>query len=165
MGLFDKFKNKKYNNIEINDEQFGKIIIKHDTGKGIYEGKIENDVDFGGELLDVYIWSKDDNNIEKIISDFKTFCNKAILLKNRIYPDFTNFLKENGVYDEEGNEIEVTEQFLRENLIFNHVELGDVVGRGKISLSGEWNSDGVLFGCSMCYDIAKDEFKYGINWA
>lgn len=118
MGLFDKFKKKNFNTIEINDKQFGKIVIKHDIDNGIYEGKIENGVDFGGDLVDVGICCSD-NNIEKIISEFKSFCNKSIILKNRVYLEFTNFLKPNGVYDEEGNELETTEQFLRENLIFH----------------------------------------------
>lgn len=153
-------KQQKYNeqyisNIEINDERFGKIIIKHDTFKRQYDGEIKN-VNFAGELLDVVLSCDDNVNLDKIIKNLKDFCDKAVLMKNRIYPELAEVLKDNDNFDEEDNLIEITEDFLREKFKFSLFNLYD---EETVELWGSWDDRGDQ-DYSIKYNINKDDFKY-----
>lgn len=154
--------NKKQNynkqnvsNIEINDERFGKIIIKHDSLKHQYDGVIKN-VNFDGKLMDASLSSDDTVNIEKIIENLKTFCDKAVLMKNRIYPELTDCLKDSDNFDGEGNLIEITEVFLREKFEFGFFHLYD---EETVELWGSWEDSGSQ-DYSIKYNINKDDFEY-----
>lgn len=153
-------KQQKYNeqyisNIEINDERFGKIIIKHDTFKRQYDGEIKN-VNFAGELLDVVLSCDDNVNLDKIIKNLKDFCDKAVLMKNRIYPELAEVLKDNDNFDEEDNLIEITEDFLREKFKFSLFNLYD---EETVELWGSWEDSGSQ-DYSIKYNINKDDFEY-----
>lgn len=154
--------NKKQNynkqnvsNIEINDERFGKIIIKHDTLKHQYDGEIKN-VNFDGELLGASLFSDDNVNIEKIINNLKNFCDKAMQIKNRIYLEFANYLQGVDNTDENGNLIEITEEFLKENFKFSSINLND---EETIEIWGFWEDSGNQ-DYSIKYNINKDDFEY-----
>lgn len=154
--------NKKQNynkqnvsNIEINDERFGKIIIKHDTLKHQYDGEIKN-VNFDGELLGASLFSDDNVNIEKIINNLKNFCDKAMQIKNRIYLEFANYLQGVDNTDENGNLIEITKEFLKENFKFSSINLND---EETIEIWGFWEDSGNQ-DYSIKYNINKDDFEY-----
>lgn len=150
-----KYNEQNISNIEINSERFGKFIIKHDAFKHQYDGEIKN-VDFDGELLDASLFSNDNVNIEKIINNLKTFCDKATQIKNRIYPEFANCLQGADNFDEDGNLIEITEEFLRENFKFSLIRLND---EETIEIWGSWEDSGNQ-DYSITYNIDKDDFKY-----
>ena len=150
-----KYNEQNISNIEINDERFGKIIIKHDTFKRQYDGEIKN-VNFAGELLDVVLSCDDNVNLDKIIKNLKDFCDKAVLMKNRIYPELAEVLKDNDNFDEEDNLIEITEDFLREKFKFSLFNLYD---EETVELWGSWDDRGDQ-DYSIKYNINKDDFKY-----
>lgn len=150
-----KYSQQYISNIEINDERFGKIIIKHDTFKHQYDGEIKN-VNFAGELLDVVLSCDDNVNLDKIIKNLKDFCDKAVLMKNRIYPELAEVLKDNDNFDEEDNLIEITEDFLREKFKFSLFNLYD---EETVELWGSWDDRGDQ-DYSIKYNINKDDFKY-----
>lgn len=150
-----KYNEQYISNIEINDERFGKIIIKHDTFKRQYDGEIKN-VNFAGELLDVVLSCDDNVNLDKIIKNLKDFCDKAVLMKNRIYPELAEVLKDNDNFDEEDNLIEITEDFLREKFKFSLFNLYD---EETVELWGSWDDRGDQ-DYSIKYNINKDDFKY-----
>ena len=150
-----KYSQQYISNIEINDERFGKIIIKHDTFKRQYDGEIKN-VNFAGELLDVVLSCDDNVNLDKIIKNLKDFCDKAVLMKNRIYPELAEVLKDNDNFDEEDNLIEITEDFLREKFKFSLFNLYD---EETVELWGSWDDRGDQ-DYSIKYNINKDDFKY-----
>ena len=156
----DDKKQQKYNeqnvsNVEINDERFGKIIIKHDTLKHEYDGEIKN-VNFDGELVDADLNIEDNVNIEKMINNLKTFCDKATQIKNRMYPEFSNYLQGGDNTDKDGNLIEITEKFLRENFKFSLIILNN---EETIEIWGSWEDSGDQ-DYSISYNIAKDRFEY-----
>lgn len=150
-----KYNEQNISNIEINDERFGKIIIKHDTFKRQYDGEIKN-VNFAGELLDVVLSCDDNVNLDKIIKNLKDFCDKAVLMKNRIYPELAEVLKDNDNFDEEDNLIEITEDFLREKFKFSLFNLYD---EETVELWGSWEDSGSQ-DYSIKYNINKDDFEY-----
>ncbi len=150
-----KYSQQYISNIEINDERFGKIIIKHDAFKHQYDGEIKN-VNFAGELLDVVLSCDDNVNLDKIIKNLKDFCDKAVLMKNRIYPELAEVLKDNDNFDEEDNLIEITEDFLREKFKFSLFNLYD---EETVELWGSWDDRGDQ-DYSIKYNINKDDFKY-----
>ncbi|MGN1384296.1 MAG: hypothetical protein ACI4XD_03265 [Clostridia bacterium] len=150
-----KYNEQNISNIEINDERFGKIIIKHDTFKHQYDGEIKN-VNIDGELLDVSLSSEDTVNIDKMIGNLKAFCDKAVLMKNRIYSELAEFLKDNDNFDEEDNLIEITENFLRENFKFSLINLYD---EETIDLWGSWEDSGSQ-DYSVKYNIVQDKFEF-----
>lgn len=150
-----KYNEQYISNIEINDERFGKIIIKHDTFKRQYDGEIKN-VNFAGELLDVVLSCDDNVNLDKIIKNLKDFCDKAVLMKNRIYPELAEVLKDNDNFDEEDNLIEITEDFLREKFKFSLFNLYD---EETVELWGSWDDRGDQ-DYSIKYNINKDDFEY-----
>ena len=150
-----KYNKQNVSNIEINDERFGKIIIKHDSLKHQYDGVIKN-VNFDGKLMDASLSSDDTVNIEKIIGNLKTFCDKAVLMKNRIYPELTDCLKDSDNFDGEGNLIEITEDFLREKFEFGFFHLYD---EETVELWGSWEDSGSQ-DYSIKYNINKDDFEY-----
>lgn len=150
-----KYNEQYISNIEINDERFGKVIIKHDTFKRQYDGEIKN-VNFAGELLDVVLSCDDNVNLDKIIKNLKDFCDKAVLMKNRIYPELAEVLKDNDNFDEEDNLIEITEDFLREKFKFSLFKLYD---EETVELWGSWDDRGDQ-DYSIKYNINKDDFKY-----
>lgn len=145
----EKYNEQNISNIEINDERFGKVIIKCDAFKHQYDGEIKN-VNFDGELLDASLSSKDTVNIEKIIGNLKTFCDRAVLMKNRIYPELAECLKDSDNFDEEDNLIEITEDFLREKFKFSLINLYD---EETVELWGSWEDSG-----NQDYSI-----KYNLN--
>ena len=150
-----KYSQQYISNIEINDERFGKIIIKHDAFKHQYDGEIKN-VNFAGELLDVVLSCDDNVNLDKIIKNLKDFCDKAVLMKNRIYPELAEVLKDNDNFDEEDNLIEITEDFLREKFKFSLFNLYD---EETVELWGSWEDSGSQ-DYSIKYNINKDDFEY-----
>lgn len=150
-----KYNEQNISNVEINDERFGKIIIKHDTLKHQYDGKIKK-VNFAGELLDVSIFSKDNVNIEKMINNLKNYCDKAMQIKNRIYPEFTNYLQGMDNTDENGNLIEITEEFLKENFKFSSINLNN---EETIEIWGSWEDSGNQ-DYSIKYSIVQDKFEF-----
>lgn len=150
-----KYNEQYISNIEIKDERFGTIIIKHDAFKHQYDGIIKN-VNFDGKLMDASLSSDDTVNIEKIIGNLKTFCDKAVLMKNRIYPELTDCLKDGDNFDGEGNLIEITEDFLREKFEFRFFNLYD---EETVELWGSWEDSGSQ-DYSIKYNINKDDFEY-----
>ncbi len=150
-----KYNEQNISNIEINDERFGRIIIKHDKLKHQYNGEIKN-VNFDGELLDASLSSDDTVNVDKIIGNLKSFCNKAVLMKDRIYPELAECLKDNDNFDEEDNLIEITEDFLREKFKFSLINLYD---EETVELWGSWEDSGNQ-DYSIIYNIIKDKFEY-----
>lgn len=149
-----KYNEQNISNIEINDERFGKIIIKHNTLKHQYDGEIKN-VNTDGELLNVSLSSNDTVNINKMIENLKVFCDKAVLMKNRIYQELANYLKENDNFDRDGNLIDITEDFLRENFKFSLINLYD---EETIDLWGSWEDSGNQ-DYSIKYNIVQDKFE------
>lgn len=149
-----KYNEQNISNIEINDERFGKIIIKHDTLKHQYDGEIKN-VNIDGELLNVSLSSNDTVNINKMIGNLKIFCDKAVLMKNRIYQELANCLKESDNFDRDGNLIDITEDFLRENFKFGLINLYD---EEMIDLWGSWEDSGNQ-DYSIKYNIVQDKFE------
>lgn len=150
-----KYNEQNISNIEIKDERFGKIIIKHDTLKHQYEGEIKK-VNIDGELLDVSLSSRDTVNIDKLIGNLKNFCDKAVLMKNRIYQELADYLKESDNFDREGNLIEITEIFLRENFKFSLINIYD---EETIDLWGSWEDSGNQ-DYSIKYNIIQDKFEF-----
>ena len=150
-----KYNEQNVSNIEINDERFGKIIIKHDTLKHQYDGEIKN-VNIDGEFLDVSLSSNDTVNIDKLIRNLKDFCDKAVLMKNRIYQELADSLKESDNFDKDGNLIDITEDFLRENFKFGLINLYD---EETIDLWGSWEDSGSQ-DYSIKYNINQDDFEY-----
>lgn len=151
----EKYNEQNISNIEINDERFGRIIINHDKFKHQYDGEIKN-VNFDGELIDADLSSNDTVNIEKRIENLKTFCDRAVLMKNRIYPELAECLKDSDNFDEEDNLIEITEDFLREKFKFSLINLYD---EETVELWGSWeNSESQDY--SIIYNITKDKFEY-----
>lgn len=151
---------KKYNeqyvsNIEIHDERFGNIIIVHDSFKHEYKGLIKK-VNFDRQLLDVDIWCDDNLNLEKMIENLKLFCDNAVQMKRRIYPELTDNLKNGDHFDENGNSIEITEQFLREKFRFSSISLSS---EETVELEGSWEDSGSQ-DYSISYNIANDKFEY-----
>lgn len=151
----EKYNEQNISNIEINDERFGKVIIKRDAFKHQYDGEIKN-VNFDGELLNASLSSKDTVNIEKIIENLKTFCDRAVLMKNRIYPELAECLKDSDNFDEEDNLIEITEDFLREKFKFSLINLYD---EETVELWGSWEDSGNQ-DYSIKYNINQDDFEY-----
>ena len=149
-----KYNEQNISNIEINDERFGKVIIKHDTLKHQYDGEIKN-INIDGELLSVSLSSSDTVNINKMIENLKVFCDKAVLMKNRIYQELTNCLKGNDNFDRDGNLIDITEDFLRENFKFSLINLYD---EETIDLWGSWEDSGNQ-DYSIKYNIVQDKFE------
>ena len=151
----EKYNEQNISNIEINDERFGKVIIKRDAFKHQYDGEIKN-VNFDGELLNASLSSKDTVNIEKIIENLKTFCDRAVLMKNRIYPELAECLKDSDNFDEVDNLIEITEDFLREKFKFSLINLYD---EETVELWGSWEDSGNQ-DYSIKYNINQDDFEY-----
>lgn len=151
----EKYNEQNISNIEINDERFGKVIIKRDAFKHQYDGEIKN-VNFDGELLNASLSSKDTVNIEKIIENLKTFCDRAVLMKNRIYPELAECLKDSDNFDEVDNLIEITEDFLREKFKFSLINLYD---EETVELWGSWE-DSENQDYSIKYNINQDDFEY-----
>lgn len=149
-----KYNEQNISNIEINDERFGKIIIKHDALKHQYDGKIKN-VNIDGELVDVSLSSNDTVSINKMVENLKVFCDKAVLMKNRIYQELANCLKENDNFDRDGNLIDITEDFLRENFKFSLINL---YNEETIDLWGSWEDSGNQ-DYSIKYNIVQDKFE------
>ena len=156
----DAKRQKKYNeqnisNIEINDERFGRIIIKHDSVKHQYSGQIEK-VKFDRQILTADLWCDDSLNLEKMIENLKNFCDKAVSMKRRIYLELANSLKDRDNYDENDNLIEITEQFLREKFRLSGISLGN---EETVELEGSWEDSGSQ-DYSISYNIANDKFEY-----
>ena len=149
------YNKQNISNIEINDERFGKIIIKHDELKHKYDGEIKN-VNFAGESLEASLFSNDNVNIEKMINNLKNFCDKAMQIKNRIYPELTKYLQGMDNTDKNGNLIEITEEFLKENFKFSSINLDN---EETIEVWGSWEDSGSQ-DYSIKYNINKDDFEY-----
>ena len=150
-----KYNEKNVSKIEINDEKLGKIIIKHDTLKHQYDGEIKN-VNLDGELLDVSLSSEDTVNIDKLIGNLNDFCDKVVLIKNRIFQELADYLKESDNFDRDGNLIEITEDFLRENFKFGLINLYD---EENIDLWGSWEDSGNQ-DYSIKYNVVQDKFEF-----
>ena len=150
-----KYNEKNISKIEINDEKLGKIIIKHDTLKHQYDGEIKN-VNLDGELLDVSLSSEDTVNIDKLIGNLNDFCDKVVLIKNRIFQELADYLKESDNFDRDGNLIEITEDFLRENFKFSLINLYD---EENIDLWGSWENSGNQ-DYSIKYNVVQDKFEF-----
>lgn len=149
-----KYNEQYISNIEIDDERFGKIIIKHDAFKHKYDGEIKN-INFDGELVDASLDSDDTINIEKIIGNLKFLCDKAVLMKNRIYKELANCLKDCDNFDEQDNLIEITEDFLREKFKVHLINLYD---EETADIWGSWEDSGNQ-DYSVRYNIVQDKFE------
>ena len=150
-----KYKEQNISGIQINDERFGNIIIEHDSFKHEYKGLIKK-VNFDRQLLDADIWCDDNLNLEKMIENLKVFCDKAVQMKRRIYPELADVLKECDTFDENDNLIEITEKFLREKFRFSGISLNS---EETVELEGAWEDSGNQ-DYSISYNIQKDKFEY-----
>lgn len=140
---------------ELNDERYGKIIIKCDANKHQYEGEIKN-IKFNGQLLNVNIEASERVSIEKMLDNLKAFCNKESVILDRVYKEMAETLKQSDNFDKEGNLIEITEQFLKENFKFDLINLYD---EEIVDIWGSWEDSGNQ-DYAIRYNITKDSFEF-----
>ena len=145
-----KLKEREYNqkylsDFVYNNDKIGKIIFQKDDNKNtlVFTGTINN-LYFNNNEINIDIDVQQDSNINKIINNLIFFCNNSSKLMDRIYSEFTEQLKKYDNYDKDGNLIDITEHFLRENLKFTSLEINFYINdiENQIGIYCYWEDNG-----------------------
>ncbi len=162
-----KLKEREYNqkylsDFVYNNDKIGKIIFQKDDNKNtlVFTGTINN-LYFNNNEINIDIDVQQDSNINKIINNLIFFCNNSSKLMDRIYSEFTEQLKKYDNYDKDGNLIDITEHFLRENLKFTSLEINFYINdiENQIGIYCYWEDNGNQ-DYIIIYDIQKDTFMF-----
>lgn len=152
-----KIYNEKYiRNIEYDDDIYGQIILEHNLHHCVISGEIL-DVMFDDKKMDISFLNISDNvNLDILFNNLKEFNKNFKALKERIYPEFVEFLKTIDNYDKDGNLFIVDEQFLRNNFNFSLIV---IQYENIISIWGSWDSpEEQEF--SIDYNCLSDTFNF-----
>lgn len=147
----DKYVKKNVEILEFNHPKFGNIKLQHDIVTHKLSGEFE--ADFAGKMLSARINVDDNVDINKLLSNLNIYCYNANVVKERLYHELPSQNFSSGMVDEDGNEIALTEQLLRDKFDFNsfYIESADV-----ISLWGSLNEDDY----SINYDFINNKLTY-----
>lgn len=126
---------------EIEDDFFGKVFVTYDKNVNHFDAECDDKKRvFAGRKVSVYFTSDEGiEEIKKEINLLKTFCQNADSLPDRIYKEFAMDLKGVDVYDKDGNDIEITEDFMREELEFYDLSMNDLQ---TVVITASWEDSG-----------------------
>lgn len=145
---------------EIEDDFFGKVFVTHDKNDNHFDAECDDKKRvFAGRKVSVFFTSDEDiEEIKKEINLLKTFCQNADSLLDRIYIEFAKDLKGIDVYDKDGNDIEITEDFLREELEFYDLSMNDLE---TVVITASWENSGNQ-DYEIEYNLEEDKLDFSL---
>lgn len=152
-----KYEDKFVEKYLIEDDYFGKISVEHDSNKHCISANIPSRRCFAGRKVEVNFPKDDDSeDIIKKIEIAKALCKNSDSLIDRIFKEFAEALVSSDTYDENGEPIEMTEEYLREKF-----ELTSIIveNYNSVCIWGAWEGSGNQ-DYSIHYEIKEDKLWF-----
>lgn len=152
-----KYEDKFMEKYDIEDDYFGKISVEHDLNKHCISAHIPLRQCFAGRKVKIdFREDNDSEDIVKKVEAVKIFCKRSDSLIERIHKEFAEVLASSDTYDENGEPIEITEEYLRENLEFTSII---VESNHAVCIWCAWEGSGNQ-DYSIHYEIEEDKLWF-----